>query len=256
MKKIKFLLLCLFTASFFISAAQSSVLLYVNFDETTALGEPLYPVDSVYGNVTGIKNLFGTTVPVDGGTIVDVNGNKMVKLQGQNPYIGTEFGIHINSKNVMFEEISFKFFFDSVESTQNSLTIPSVLTVELFLMGSDDELIDTKYLLYFTKDGISPGGMDIAPDPASYPSPYSDNFSLLNLATYVAHLGSLATYIFDNSESIYLVPTMLYPDRDDPYDTIVYLDDFVAKGQIIPEPAVCLFFALGLLILPRKLRRK
>jgi len=256
MKNLKFILLSIFILFIFVPVAHSSILMSVNFDETTALGDPLYPVDSVYGNVTGLKNLFGTTVPVDGGTIVDVNGNKMVKIQGQNPYIATEFGIHVDTHNVMLDEISFNFFFDSVESTQNSLTIPSVLTVELFLIGSDDELIDTKYLLYFTKDGVETGGMDIAPDPSSYPSPYNDNFSLSNLAAYTAHLGSLASYIFDNSKSIYLVPTMIYPDRDDPYDTIAYFDDFVARGQIIPEPAVCLFFVLGLFILPRKLRRK
>ena len=256
MKTLKFIILNLLIMAIFVPASHSSVLLSINFDETTTTGDPLYPVDSIFGGVTGIKNLFGTTIPIDGGIIVEESGNKMVKLQGQNPNIGTEFGVMLDTHNVLLEEISFKFFFDSVESTQNSLNIPSMLTVELFLVSSENELIDTKYLLYFTKDGMQNGGMDITPDPASYPTPHGDHFSLANLAFYTAHLGSLASYIFDNSDAVYLVPTILYPDINDPYDTIAYLDEITAKGQIIPEPAVCLFFALGLLIFPKKFCRK
>ncbi|MCD6460436.1 hypothetical protein J7L67_07195, partial [bacterium] len=217
---------CFFLSAFFVSNSQASIILSLNFDEVTMAGQPLYPENSVYGHISGLKNLFGSSVFIDGGTIVNIAGNKMVKLQGQSPYIATEFGIRLNTKNVMLENISFHFFFDSVETTQNSLTIPSILTVELFLIGSNDDLIDTKYLLYFTKDGINADGMDISPDPASYPNPYKDNFSLSNFAFYTAHLGTLADYIFDNSDEICLVPSVLYPDSADSYDTIVYFDDF------------------------------
>ena len=189
-----------------------------------------------------------------GGTIVDFNGNKMLKLAGAFPELDTAAGILINLNNNFLKEITFTFYFEYLTSSQDALEVPTTFQVELLSVGQGNKVTTTPLrLLYLDYHGVQEDIMDVSPDPSTYNSPLNTQYSVVNRATYTVDLTAMSTAIASAGNSVVLVLSVLYPDFDDMYDTAVYIDDLTANP--VPEPSVIAFCFFGGILTLRVIRK-
>ncbi|MCB1194623.1 PEP-CTERM sorting domain-containing protein [bacterium] len=239
-----------FVLTLLLGLVQSSYGTTVIYDETfdgITGGNPDYTVGQTFGQVTTIKNLFGDTIPISGGSIVEHSGNKMVQLAGTNPDLSVDLGIQIDLSNHHLNSISLDFFFDFNQTTQNALDVPTSLTGELFLLEAG-KLTQSLFVLNFNFTGLQSGLIDVTNNSLSNNDPYS----LSNFATYTAELSIAESFYVDTFDSVYLIVSVLYPDFADPYDSSVYADNFVINATPVPEPGILALFLTGMLFLKKR----
>lgn len=212
-----------------------------------------------YGEITNIYDLGNHNIPIAGGKVVENNGNKMVELNGTYPNFTADLGIPIDiAHHADINEVNFDFYFDYNTATQTGLFAPTTLQVDLYLMKSG-KLTSQKTLLNFNFNGIQSASMDIAPDPASYASPFNEHFSITNLAGYLADITTLNPS-FPGFDAAFLIFSVVYLaegdglNDGDPYETKAYIDELQISDPEttpIPEPAAWASFIFGIVLLRR-----
>lgn len=224
-----------------------------------------YSEGATYGAIPGFKNDFQTLIPIAGGKIESVNGNKMVMLQGSYPKLDTKFAVAFNTSGYILDYIKFDFFMQYDPLVQQSLDWPTTLTAEIYRLDSTGKLITPESigkinLLYFQYTGIITDDLDITPNPSSFASPFNSNYSLSNMASYTADVSGLNGSV---TSSMLLVFSMVYPDFYDPYNpetnlytTTGYIDNIEIGGHNpVPEPSMWGILVFGVMFLKRLIRK-
>ncbi len=250
MKSSFYAVICMVLFAVISPAESATTIYYQDFDDGT------YQDGDTFGNLSGLKNANNMGMYFAGGTVVDLSGNKMLKLAGSFPDLDTAAGILIDLNNNFLQQISFTFYFEYITATQDPLITPTTVQAELLSVGQGNKVTSTPlYLLNLNYNGIQQDLMDVSSDPSGYNDPLNSQYSVVNRASYTVDLAAMSEAIANAGNSIALVLSVLYPDFDDQYDASIYIDDLNVTA--VPEPSViafCFFGGLLTLRIAKKIR--
>ncbi|MEW6535009.1 MAG: hypothetical protein AB1454_05240 [Candidatus Auribacterota bacterium] len=249
MKRLKALSLLMLCGLFFASNGLCIVVYNNDFDGTNGT---TYAAGEIFGAVDTIKDLSDVPIPVDGGIIMESNGNQLVKLQGVAQNLTADFAVSVDIQEYIINEIAFDFFVSYNPATQANLFSPTTMTVDLYLL-QNSQLVKQIYLFNFTFSGMTEDSTDVPSNPESFLEPFDMNYSLGNLAHYTADLTSHEDDIMLYDEA-FLVFTLNYWEEgfelpeNEPYETTAFVDNITITGSEfapIPEPASLVLLLIG-----------
>lgn len=258
MKGFKFFSLTLLCGLLVASNGFCIVVYNNDFDGTSGT---VYTDGETFGAVDTIKDLSDIPIPITGGTIMETNGNQLVKLQGVAQNLTADFAVSVDIQEYIISEISFDFFLNYNPATQANLFSPTTMTADLYLL-QNSQLVKQIYLFNFTYTGPTDNSTEVDSNVDSFLTPFDANYSLGNLAHFTADLTSHDDIIPLYDEAFLVFSLTYYEEgfelpENDPYETKAYVDNITVTGSQyapIPEPASLVLMLIA--VIGRRIAKK